>query len=96
MAPELNKVSLDWSGEDHYEQDVSLSCRECHTPTKMRDDQGLACHQDCAEKEAARLLRDARQALIAERFGPTQDLTAELLGTTDTQAATAAGRGMPR
>jgi hypothetical protein len=48
---------------------------------------------DCAEQEAAQQVLDARQALIAERFGSAQDLTAELLGaTTDTEAAAAAGR----
>lgn len=45
------------------------------------------------DQEAAQQLLDARQALIAERFGCAQDLTAELFGsTTDTQAAAAAGR----
>jgi hypothetical protein len=94
-AAGLIKVSLDWSGDDHYDKAVSLPCRQCHTPTKMRDDQRLPCHQWCAEQEAARHLVDARAALIAERFGPATDLTAELLGTTDTHAA-AAERGVPR
>jgi hypothetical protein len=95
MAVELTKVSLDWSGEDHYDKAVSLPCRQCHTPTKMRDDQRRPCHQWCAEQEAARGLVDARRALIAERFGSATDLTAELLGT-HTQAAAAAERGAPR
>jgi len=42
-------------------------------------------------------LLDARQALIAERFGSAQNLAAELLGaTTDTQAVAAAGREATR
>lgn len=92
MAVELTKVSLDWSGDDHFDKTESLPCRQCHTPTKMRDDQRLPCHQWCAEQEAARQLVDARRALTAERFGSATGLTAELLGP-HTPAATAAERG---
>lgn len=66
----LVRVDLDWSGPGHYDPERSLPCRICATNTKMRDNQGTACHVSCAEGEIAREI-GAGQALIADERIPT-------------------------
>ncbi|TNH28782.1 hypothetical protein FHG89_14155 [Micromonospora orduensis] len=71
MAAELVvRVHLDWTGPGHYDRDRSLPCRVCVTNTKMRDSQGVACHQSCAEDEIARELLGVGRALIADERVP--------------------------
>ncbi|MEH0954664.1 hypothetical protein [Micromonospora sp. CPCC 205554] len=64
------RVHLDWTGPGHFDRDRSLPCRVCDTATKMRDAQGAACHQSCAEDEIARELLGAGRALIADERVP--------------------------
>ncbi|SBT69299.1 hypothetical protein GA0070622_6423 [Micromonospora sediminicola] len=64
------RVHLDWTGPGHYDRDRSLPCRVCDTATKMRDANGAACHQSCAEDEIARELLGTGQALIADERIP--------------------------
>ncbi|MFY1599520.1 hypothetical protein [Micromonospora sp. WMMD737] len=64
------RVHLDWTGPGHYEHERSLSCRVCDTATKMRDANGAACHQSCAEDEIARELLGTGRALIADERVP--------------------------
>ncbi|MEV4826464.1 hypothetical protein [Micromonospora sp. NPDC049274] len=64
------RVHLDWTAPGHYENGRSLPCRVCATNTKMRDSQGAACHQSCAEDEIARELLGAGKALIADERVP--------------------------
>ncbi|GAB3866746.1 hypothetical protein GCM10029963_79600 [Micromonospora andamanensis] len=65
------RVHLDWTGPGHYDASRALPCRCCDTPTKMRDSQGTACHQSCAEDEIARELLGSGRARIADERVPT-------------------------
>jgi hypothetical protein len=50
-------VSLDWSGRDgarHWGGGALRSCRTCHEPALLIDDQGRPQHKACAEAEAVR------------------------------------------
>lgn len=64
------RVHLDWTAPDHFDRDRSLPCRVCGTTTRMRDGQGAACHQSCAEDEIARELLGAGQARITDERVP--------------------------
>ncbi|TDB80169.1 hypothetical protein [Micromonospora sp. KC721] len=72
------RVHLDWTAPGHYDRDRSLPCRVCDTATKMRDAQGTACHQSCAEDEIARELLGTGRARIADERVPVPAQTLEV------------------
>ncbi|MEV4212633.1 hypothetical protein [Micromonospora sp. NPDC049662] len=55
LAP---RVRLNWDGPEHYDPTQKVPCRACETVTNMRDRNGRACCQTCAEREIAAELAD--------------------------------------
>lgn len=76
----LVKVVVDWSGPEHFDPAQSLACRCCDTPTRMRDNDGLPCHESCRAQELAKELYGADPArhLVDERFGPAGETAREV------------------
>jgi hypothetical protein len=65
---ETFRVSLDWSGPEHWAEDKA-PCRRCNTGTRGRDDKG-AIHQSC-------LVLELGERLTAERFGGRAEVVQE-------------------
>ena len=74
----LSRVRLDWSGPEHWDDDVMKPCVSCKTPTHGRVGE-TALHQSCAEdllaEQVGRRYEQALNELLAERFAaPTRTL----------------------
>ena len=72
----LSRVRLDWSGPEHWDDDVMEPCVSCSTPTHGRAG-GKALHQSCAEgllaEQVGRRYGQVVDELLAERFAaPTR------------------------
>lgn len=66
-----NRVQLDWSAPQHWDQQCALPCRVCDTHTHMRDGKRKPCHQWCAEQELAAKLAAGRDGRV-QREGEVQ------------------------
>lgn len=62
------RVDLDWSGPEHWNDQVTEPCRLCQTPTHSRDSQGRPIHQSCAAELAAEQMGRPSRRLTDERF----------------------------
>jgi hypothetical protein len=83
-------VRMPWGDASHFAAGQSLPCRICSTVTQMRDDQGLPCHLECAERELAAAIAVERwpgcseRELTQELFGHTSTVPEQFLGRTGT------------
>ena len=68
MSSDVRRVDLDWSGPEHWDDELVVPCRLCRTPTHSRDSQGRPIHQSCAADLAAEQVGRYSGRLADERF----------------------------